>query len=124
MTRKALAAIGAACVIIGAAMIFGCANFSTNLFRSEQTITGAAYTAYIGYTNALNSGTISPTPTERDAIKQARIRFAAGVLTVEGWREAYKTNTAVMSQAQSALDALTDSESNLVYLINLVRAKQ
>jgi hypothetical protein len=106
-----------------ALVMFGCAGFSTNLFRSEQTLTGTAYTAYIAYTNGLSNGTITPTVTESNAIKQARIRFAAGVLTVEGWRQAYQTNSAVMNQAQAALGALAESGSNLIYTINLVRAK-
>lgn len=101
----------------------GCANFGTNLFRAEQTATGTAYTAYVAYTNGLNSGTIKVSNDESNAIKSARMQFAAGVLTVEGYREAYKTNSAVMSQAQAALDSLTASGSNFIYLINLVRAK-
>lgn len=106
-----------------AILIFGCVSFSTNLFRTEQTLTDAAYTAYLGYTNGLYSGTIKVSNDESNAIKSARIKLAASVLTVEQWRAAYDTNSAVKPQAQSALDALTSDSSNLVYLVNLVRSK-
>lgn len=111
------------CLTVGAALV-GCVNFSTNFFRTEQTATGAAYTAYQGYTNGVGNGTIVVTPGERDAIKAARIRFAAAVLTAEGWRQAYETNSAMQPQAQAALTALIDDSSNVVYLINLVKVNK
>lgn len=104
--------------------VVGCVNFSTNLFRTEQTATGAAYTAYQGYTNGLGNGTITVTQAERDAIKEARIKFAASVLTAEGWRQAYETNSAMQPQAQAALTALIQDSSNVVYLINLVKVNK
>lgn len=109
-------------VALGAILV-GCAMFSQNLFRAEQTITGTAYTAYQGYTNGLATGTIHPTVTQSNEIKQARLKLAASVLTVEAWRQAYNTNSAVKPQAQAALDALTADSTNLVNLINLVRAQ-
>lgn len=111
------------CLILCLLLLAGCVDFSTNLFRSEQAATGTAYTAYIGYTNGLSNGTIKVSDTESNAIKSARIKLAASILTVEMWRQAYTTNSAVQSQAQAALVALLDDSSNLVYTINLVRAK-
>lgn len=108
---------------VAAIVLIGCASFSTNLFRTEQAITGAAYTAYVGYTNGLSTGTIKVSVDESNAIKSARIKFAASVLTVEKWRQAYETNSAVKPQAQAALDALISDSTNLVNLINLVRSK-
>jgi hypothetical protein len=107
----------------GAIALVGCSNFATNLFRTEQALTGSAYTAYVAYTNGLASGTIKPSMEESNSIKSARIHFAASVLTVEGWRQAYATNSAVQPQAQAALTGLIEDSSNVVYLINLVRAK-
>lgn len=104
-------------------LIFGCSNFSNNMFRTEQAVTGTAYTAYVGYTNGLANGTIKVSNEESNAIKSARIKLAVSVLTAEQWRSAYQTNSAVEPQAQAALDALTDDSTNLLYLINLVRSK-
>lgn len=104
-------------------LIFGCSNFSNNMFRSEQTLTGVALTAYVGYTNALANGTLKPSVDESNAVKTARIKFAAAVLTAEQWRLAYETNSAVKPQAQAALDALVSDSSNVVALINLLKSK-
>lgn len=123
--KSSMAETSMALLVLGVyiAIIMGCSNLSTNLFKSEQTLTGVAYSAYVGYTNGLASGAIKPSLDESNAIKSARIKFAASVLTVEAWREAYSTNSAVGSQAQAALTALSLDSSNVVYLINLVRAK-
>lgn len=110
-------------VLASCLLLFGCANFSTHLFRTEQSLTGTAYAAYVGYTNGLLNGTIKVSKDESNQIKAARIKLAASVLTVEAWRQAYETNSAVKPQAQAALTALIEDGSNVVYLINLVRAK-
>ena len=104
-------------------MLFGCSNFANNMFRSEQTLTGVAAASYIGYTNALANGTIHPSVDESNAVKSARIKLAASLLTVETWRTVYETNSAVKPQAQAALDALTADSSNVVHLINLIKSK-
>lgn len=119
LMRTAIGLIALGWVIL----IFGCSNFSTNMFRSEQTLTGVALTAYEGYTNALANGTLKPSVDESNAVKSARIKFAASVLTAEQWRLAYETNSAVKPQAQAALDALTSDSSNVVALINLLKSK-
>jgi hypothetical protein len=116
MKRKLIA-------LAGLAVLVGCTNFATNLFRTEQAMTGTAYTAYVAYTNGLFNGTIKPSVDESNSIKSARIKFAASVLTVEQWRQAYNTNSAVQPQTEAALTALIGDSSNVVYLINLVRAK-
>jgi len=103
-----------------AMIVVGCVN---DMFRTEQALTGTAYAAYVGYTNGLSNGTIKPSMDESNSIKSARIRVAASVLTVEAWRQAYSTNSAMQPQAQAALVSLESDSSNLVYLINLVRAK-
>jgi len=110
--KPLLAAVAAVCLI-------GCASFSTNLFRTEQALTGVAYTAYQGYTNALFNGTLHVDPTNQAKIKQARLQFAASVRTVDLWRVAYATNSAVEPQAQAALDALTANATNFLTLIHL-----
>ena len=104
-------------------LLIGCASFSTNLFRAEQTVTQTAYDAYVVYTNGLANGTIKVSTDESNAVKQARIKLAASVWTVEQWRRAYETNSAVKPQAQAALDALNADSTNVVYLINLLRTK-
>lgn len=109
--------------VVAVVGLFGCSNFSNNMFRSEQTLTGVALTAYIGYTNALANGTIKPSVDESNAVKSARIKLAAAVLTAEQWRLAYETNSAVKPQAQAALDALISDSSNVVALINLLKSK-
>ena len=105
--------------LLALAVMVGCASFSTNVFRTEQTLTGVAYTAYVGYTNGLYNGTLHVDPTNQAKIKQARLEFAASVRTVEAWRVAYETNSAVKPQAQAALDALTSNTTNFVNLIHL-----
>lgn len=107
--------------VIAVAVLVGCASFSTNVFRTEQTLTGTAYIAYVGYTNGLANGTIKPSVTESNAIRTARLDFSASVSAVESWRSAYETNSAVKPQLQSALDALTANSSKFVALINLLK---
>lgn len=108
--------------MLGLVALIGCASFSTNVFRLEQVVTGSAYTAYQGYTNALENGTLKITPDQSNAVKVARIKFAASVSTLEAWRAAYETNSAAKPQLQAALDAATQNSSNFVFLIKLFQA--
>lgn len=104
-------------------LLVACKNFSTQVFRTEQTITDVAFTAYVGYTNGLANGTIKVNTDESNAVKTARIKLAASLNTVEQWRVAFETNSAVKPQVQAALDAATSDSSNVVYLINLLKHK-
>lgn len=104
--------------IILAALV-GCAGFSTNVFRLEQVVTQTAYTAYGGYLQALTNGTLKISADQSNAVKVARIQFATSVSTLESWRAAYETNSAVKPQLQAALDAATANSSNFVFLIKL-----
>lgn len=102
------------------ALLMGCASFSTNTFRTEQTAVNLVYTAYVGYTNAIP--VLHLTPDQSNAVKVARMKFAASVGVLEGWRSAYETNSAVKPQLQAALDALTDQSSNFVWLVTYLRS--
>jgi hypothetical protein len=106
-------------VSIAAVILIGCASFSTNTFRTEQTLTGIAYTAYVGYTNALFNGTLKISSDQSNEVRSARLKFAASVKTVDLWRTAYETNSAVQPQLQAALDALSQNTTNFVNLIHL-----
>ncbi len=106
--------------LAGVALI-GCASFSTNVFRTEQTAVNTAYTAYVGYTNAVNQGLLKVSADESNAIKSARLKFAASVSVVEAWRSAYETNNAVKPQLQAALDAALGESSNIVWLVNYLK---
>lgn len=105
-------------LLIGA---FGCAKFGTNVFRTEQTTVNLAHAAYVGYTNGLYSGAIHVTTTQSNEIRQARLRLAGSVATLDGWRVAYETNSAVKPQVQAALDAVLQDSSGLLYLVNLYK---
>jgi len=109
--------------VVALAVLVGCASFSTNTFRTEQTLTQVAYGAYVSYTNGLASGIIHVTPDQSNSVRTARLQFAASVRTLESWRNAYETNSATKPQVQSALDALTVNSSNFVFLINLFKSK-
>ena len=100
-------------------LVVGCASFATNTFRTEQTAVNVAYTAYQGYTQGLASGSITVTTDQSNSIKQARLKFAASVSTLDAWRSAYETNSQTQPQVQAALDAALAQSSNLVFLINL-----
>lgn len=97
----------------------GCASFSTNTFRTEQTAVDLVYTAYVGYTNALP--TLNLTPDQSNAVKVARLKFAATVGVLDSWRSAYETNSALESQVQAALDATLSEASNITWLITYIR---
>ena len=81
-------------------------------------MTGVAYTAYSGYTQALFNGTLKISAEQSNAVKTARLKFAASVRTLESWRQAYETNSATKPQVQAALDALTSNTTNFVFLIH------
>lgn len=103
------------------ALLVGCTSFSTHVFRTEQTAVELAYSAYIGYTNSLLY--LAITPDQSNAIKQARLKFAATVGTVEALRGAYETNSAVKPQLEAITSTLLDQGSNIVWLINFVKSK-
>lgn len=103
-----------------AVLIAGCANFSNQAFRLEQTAENLAYTAYVGYTNALLSGTLKISADESNAVKSARLKFAATLATAEALRRAYETNSATKPLLQGALATLNDQASNVVWTINYV----
>lgn len=115
-TKTKLSILAVAALI---AIAVGCSQFSNNVFRAEQSLTGVAYTAYVGYTNGLASGAIHITPDQSNSVKVARLQFAASISTLESWRSAYETNSALQPQVQAALDALAQNSSNFVYLIKL-----
>lgn len=104
---------------VGLALLMGCASFSTNVFRAEQTAVNLAYTSYVGYTNALP--VLNLTPEQVASVKDARLKFAASVTLLDNWRSAYETNSATETYVQSALDAVYSNSSNLVWVINYVR---
>jgi hypothetical protein len=105
--------------------IIGCTSFSTNLFRAEQTATSAAMAAYSGYTQALASGSLKLSATDSNAIKAARLDFAASVGVLETFRLSYETNAtdATKSAAQAALAAALANSSNLVWLIHRIQSQ-
>jgi len=107
-----------ALIAIALLIMVGCARFSANVFRTEQTITQVAYTTYTGYTNALLSGTLKISADQSNAVRMARLQFAASVSTLESWRSAYETNSAVKPQVQAALDAATANSANFVSLLH------
>lgn len=100
-------------------VLLGCTSFSTHVFRVEQTATHLAFTAYVGYTNALPA--LNLNPQQSNEVKRARLKFAATVGTLEALRLEYATNAEVKPQIQAILPALVDQSSNVVWLINFVR---
>ena len=101
------------------ALLVGCASFSTHVFRTEQTAVTLAYGAYVGYTNALPNLHLSPD--QSNAVKRARLEFAASVSVLEAWRTAYETNGIDKTSVQAALNSTISNSSNLVWLISFVR---
>lgn len=107
--------------MMGVLLLAGCVSFTTHVFRAEETATHLAYTAYMGWTNELATGTVSPEAS--NAVKQARLRFAASVQVVEAFRLEYITNVAAKPQLQAALEAMAGQSSNVVWLIGYWRAR-
>lgn len=101
-------------------VLAGClASFSTHVFRTEQAAVGLAYSAYVGYTNALP--TLKITAEQSNSVKQARLKFAASVGLLDGWRVVYETNATVKPQVSAALTATLANASNLVWTINYIK---
>jgi len=106
-----------------AALFVACANFSTNVWRTEQTAVNTAYASYVAYTNGVASGVIKVSAEQAASIKTARLSFAGSINVVEAWRQAYETNSAVKPQLQAALDAALAQSSNIVWLISFVKGQ-
>ncbi len=102
-------------------LLVACSQFSANMWRSEQTAQNLVYTTYVGYTSGVANGVIKVTPPQSNAIKQARLKFAASIQVAEAWRLSYETNSAMKPYAQAALDAVLDNSSNFVYVYNLLK---
>jgi len=102
-------------------LLIGCASFSTNVFRAEQTAVNIGYAAYTGYTNGLATGAIKISPDGSNAVRSARLRFAASVGTLETLRERYEVDSALKEPVLAALDTVRSESSNLVWVINYWR---
>lgn len=102
------------------ACLIGCVKFSTHVFRTEQAAVNLAYGAYNGYTQALPQ--LKLTAEQSNAVRRARLEFAASVAVVDGWRMQYETNSAVQPQVQASLNALASQSSNLLWVIAYIRA--
>jgi len=105
--------------VVAAVCLIGCASFSTNTFRTEQTLTQLTYGSYVAYTNALHDGTIHVTPDQSNAVRTARLQFAASIGALDAWRVAYETNATVKPQVEAALIAATLNSSNFIFVAKL-----
>lgn len=106
--------------IIG--FVVACASFATNTYRAEQTSVNLVFTAYVGWTNYLDTTEGSKvSPEARAAVKDSRLKFAATVSTLENLRAAYETNSAVKPQIVAALDTVSNQSSNVVWLISYLK---
>lgn len=112
--------------------LVGCAGFSTHVFRMEQTAVTVAYGGYVGWTNYLLSTLENPntSPDRRatlvmasNSVKQARLRFAATVATVEALRASYETNSAVKPAVEAGLQTIISESSNVCWLITYWRSQ-
>lgn len=122
MKNKTLLSIGAGLLCLAVlAILLGCANFATTVFRVEQSSVNGAMTAYVGWTNYLAGNPVS-TQVSND-VKQARLKFAGTVGVVDTFRVTYETNSAVKPQLQAALDSLSVQSSNLIWLIHFYQGK-
>ena len=101
-------------------VVAACSNFSTNMWRTEQTAVNTAYAAYTGWTNYLNEHPATPQDV-KDTVKAARLGFAGSIHVAESWRQAYDTNSAVKPQAQAALEATLANASNVVWLVTFFK---
>lgn len=108
-------------LLVPVLVMVACANFSQNAFRTLQTSQNLVFGAYVAYTNGLSTGAIHVTPDQSNAIKQARLKFAASIHTAEALRQSYETNSAVKPQAQAALDAVLSTQTEILNLINLLK---
>ena len=108
------------------ALLVGCASFSAHVFRTEQTAVTLAYGSYIGWTNYLltTAARTDLTPQQRmslttasNEVKQARLRFAATVSTIEAMRLSFETNSVLKQPLEAGLASMIDQGSNIVWLI-------
>lgn len=106
-----------------ALLLIGCASFQTNAWRTEQTAVNLAYTTYVGYTNALFTGVLKISETDSNAVKQARLKFAASVGVADALLASYGTNGATKPQVQAVLVSLNEQASNIVWLISFLKGK-
>lgn len=111
-------------MVSAAILLAGCTQFTTQVFRTQQTAENLAYTAYVGYTNALGQGVIHIDPTNAATIKEARLKFAASDKLVDNLRMAYDTNSFIKPQLVAAVSALGDQSSNVVWTIHFLTSKQ
>lgn len=102
------------------ALLVGCASFSTHVFRTEQMAVNVVYGAYVGYTNSLPL--LHLTADQSNAVKRARLEFAASVAVLDNWRAAYETNAVDKSKVEAALNATLLNSSNVVWLITYIKA--
>jgi hypothetical protein len=115
------------------AILVGCASFSTHVFRTEQTATTLAYGSYLSWTNYLLTTAAKPdlTPQQRmslttasNEVKQARLRFAATVGTIEAMRLSYESNSVLKQPLEAGIASMIDQGSNMVWLIKFYRSAQ
>ena len=104
--------------VLAVLFLTACTSFTTHVFRVEQVAVSGAYTAYVGWTNYLAVASPPVTPQASNAVKQARLQFAASVATLDSFRRTYETNTAVRPQLEAILDTVASQSSNVVWLIN------
>lgn len=110
-------------LLIGALLgLVGCASFSTNTFRTEQTAVNLAYGAYVSYTNYLFVYPGKVSIDTSNAVRQARLEFAASVGTLDNLRLAYATNSAVQPTITATISTLQDQASNIVWLVTYIQA--
>lgn len=108
--------------IIALAFLVGCADFQTNVFRTEQASVDIAFTAYVGWTNYLSTATVTPHLLQAsNDVRTARLQFGATVSTLDSIAQEYRTNSAVRPQLDATLLTLSDQKSNLVWLVNFYR---
>lgn len=112
----------AAAATLSLALLIGCANFATNTFRAEQTSESLVYAAYVGYTNYLVQYPGAVSPESQAKIKDARLKYAATLGTLDALVTAYETNSAVQPQIEALLTTLNDQSSNIVWLVNYFRS--
>ena len=110
-----------ACVAI--AFTIGCTSFSTHVFRTEQLAVNLAHSSYVGWTNYLAQFPGKVDLSQSNEVRQARLKFAASVGTVEALRQAYETNSTVEPTLQAAVDSLLGQSSNIVWLITFIKAQ-
>ena len=115
------------------ALLVGCASFSTHVLRMEQTATTLAYGSYLTWTNYLLSTAAKPdlTPMQRmsltaasNEVKQARLRFAATVATIESMRLSYRSNSELKAPLEAGLASMIDQGSNIIWLVTFYRSAQ